>query len=497
MDKALLSRLVGSRALPAENAGYLKLEGPDGRDLFARTTLDEALQAKALQWISQSGAVRAALVAVNPMTGEVLALAGTEVDGRNSALSGAYPAASVFKMVTAAAAVETAGFSSASELLYDGAKHTLYKSNVAKGIDKGVHKATLLSSFAESVNSVFGKLGAHVIGADGLAAAADRFGFNRALSFEMPLEASTFDLGKAGPADPGVEAGDSGDGLAPALDALPGAAQKPLSGPSQGALSATGRSEPLQGPLPAPAAKGAASEGARGEGLASGAPAESGEGEIFHLAELASGFNRATRISPVHGALMAASAINGGVLYEPTVIKEVFDKKNEVLYQSFPAKAGLVLGEKAAGELRSMMAAAVYEGTGRKQFSDALDHRVLSKLQLGGKSGSINDDYGSKVDWFVAFARPGDDQRGLPPLALAAVVVHQGHTRVSSQELVRRSLLSYYGERLSALEKPKAEDAGPAADGAEASKGGGGPKSGAAPKSEGGTKVTAGPIAEG
>ena len=408
LDKNLLAELMGPRELPAENAGYLELKDSRGRSLFATTTLDEALQAKALQWISQSGAIRAALVVIDPMTGKVLALAGTDVGGRNSALSGTYPAASVFKMITAAAAVEKVGLSGESVVLYDGSKHTLYKANVRKGVDKGNHKATLRKSFAESVNSVFGKLGAHEIGGEGLAAAADRFGFNRKLGFEMPLEASTFDLGTKGSADPSIPAGDAGEGA----DSAQGEA-----------LSEAG--------LPA-----------------GDAASEDKSDEIFHLAELASGFNRVTKISPVHGALMAAAAINGGILYEPTVIREVFSKQNEVLYQSVPAPVGVVFGEEVGNELRGMMTAAVYEGTGRKQFSDAMDHRILSKLDLGGKSGSINDDTGARVDWFVAFAKPSES--GVPPLALAAVVVHQGNTRVSSQELIRRSLLTYYGGKFSA-----------------------------------------------
>jgi cell division protein FtsI/penicillin-binding protein 2 len=431
LDKSLIAELLGPGELAAAENGFLALEGPDGRGLFARTTLDFELQAKALQWISQVGGVRAALVAVDPMSGRVLALAGTNVDGRNSALSGTYPAASVFKIITAAAAVEKAGLSGASVLQYDGAKHTLYKSNVVKGVDQGIHKATLRSSFAESVNSVFGKLGAHEIGGQGLLSVANRFGFNRRLNFEMPLEASVFDLGAAGSADPGIPAGDGGEAEDAYSMAL--AAQK------AGDLSGTAQNQNLK----AQASFGPETQSQPSAEEAAKDPAE----EIFHLAELASGFNRVTKISPVHGALMAAAAINGGILYEPTVISEVFDKQNEILYQSFPAPADLVLGEEAASELRGMMTAAVHEGTGRKQFSDALDHRILSKLELGGKSGSINDEAGSRVDWFVAFARPFEESSSAPPIALAAVVVHEGNARLSSQELIRRALLIYYGQR--------------------------------------------------
>jgi hypothetical protein len=94
-----------------------------------------------------------------------------------------------------------------------------------------------------------------------------------------------------------------------------------------------------------------------------------------------------------------------------------------------------------------LMAATITDGTGRKRFSDAKNHRILSRLLLGGKSGSINDETGARVDWFVAFAIPRQDG-GPGSLALAAVVVHQGVVRASSQELVRKAILGYYSGRL-------------------------------------------------
>jgi cell division protein FtsI/penicillin-binding protein 2 len=409
LDKAALAELLGARELPADPGGLLELKGPDGQTLYARTTLDPVLQAKALELVAQAGAVRAALVVVDPATGRVLALAGAGRDGGNAALSGTYPAASVFKMVTAAAAVERASLTSDSVINYDGAKHTLYKANVVKGLDQGTHRTTLRTGFAQSVNSVFGKIGALAVGGQGLARTADNFGFNRALPFEMPLEASTFALGTTGSLAP------------PATPPAGDYEETPESALPEATLEEAGVAPAGESDL---------------------------DSEIFHLAELASGFNRATRISPVHGALMAAAAVNGGTLYEPTVIDEVFTRANEILYQGVSIPAGPAVMAETAAELRDMMHATVLEGTGRKRLSDALEQPVLSRLELGGKSGSINDDDGSRVDWFVAFANPREPDSTAPPLALAAVVVHQGGFRLASQDLVRRALLVYYGDRL-------------------------------------------------
>jgi cell division protein FtsI/penicillin-binding protein 2 len=301
-----------------------------------------------------------------------LALAGADSEGKedNSALEGNFPAASLFKIITAAAAMEKASLTADDKVAYDGSKHTLFKSNVAKETNEGLHEATIKESFAESINTVFGKLGIYTIGSSDLSDYAVRFLFNRPIEFEKPVESSQFV----------VEQSD----------------------------------------------------------------------DSFHLAELASGFNRLTKVSPLHGAMLASLVANGGKLFEPTFVKEVFDRDNNILYQSRPNFLGQVISPSTSEELSDLMQAAVSEGTGRKQFSDVLTHPVLSKLVIGGKSGTINNDDGLRVDWFVAFVRPMEEKdREIEPLALSAVVVHNGRTNVISQELVRRAILAYYKPKLS------------------------------------------------
>jgi cell division protein FtsI/penicillin-binding protein 2 len=369
LDKTSLAMLIGSRPIPEEQPGLFSIQGPQGQNLYVATTLDQGLQTQVAKWVSQSRAHKAALVALDPRNGRVLAMAGLDGENReaNAALDGDFPAASLFKIVTAAAALEKAEMRADSTVAYDGAKHTLFKSNVEKEPDKGRHQATLRESFAESINSVFGKLGAYTVGPDGLTQYADRFGFNQPIAFEMPVGESRFEVD---------------------------------------------------------------------------------DFDTFRLAELASGFNRLTRVSPIHGAMLAAAAINSGVIFEPTFVSEVFDRQNNILYRSQPRNLGQSVNPKTAEALKELMLAAVTEGTGRKKFSDALSHPILSKLALGGKSGTINDDQGYRVDWFVAFSAIKERGRESYPLALAAVVVHNGQTRMGSQELIRRAILDYYRPKL-------------------------------------------------
>jgi len=131
-----------------------------------RTAIDPALERAAIA--SLAGRFGGA-AAIDPRTGEVLALAGV-------AYSGLQPPGSTFKIITATAALEahsvTLGttFPVRTGAVIEG--RTLQNAN---GESCG---GTFLNAFAVSCNSVFAPLGARV-GARRLVASAERFGFNR------------------------------------------------------------------------------------------------------------------------------------------------------------------------------------------------------------------------------------------------------------------------------------------------------------------------------
>jgi hypothetical protein len=367
-SKQSLSALTAGADLSLNAEGLMELRGPDGEPFWARTTLDPALQARMRQKIKSAGGLAAAVVALDPLDGRVLAMAGSDSAERagGAALAGGIPAASVFKIVTAIASMERNDFDRDSVVLYDGGKHTLFKSNVVKEPDEGKHKISIKDGFAQSVNAVFAKLGVYTVGPEDLAAVAGRLRFNESIPFEIPVEPSHFAV-----MDPD---------------------------------------------------------------------------DAFHLAELSSGFNRETTLSPLHGAMLAGSAINGGMTREPWFIREVADGRNNLVYEGVPpAGPGRAMSEATALELQALMEATIQEGTGRRRFADAASHKILSDLTIGGKSGTINDSFGNHVDWFVGFAYiKGKKGAAAKPLALAAVVVHSGRSRVTSQDLVREAIINYY-----------------------------------------------------
>ncbi|MCG8552216.1 MAG: PbpA [Desulfobacterales bacterium] len=131
-----------------------------------------------------------AMVAMDGNTGFIKAMAGFNENkpGTNPCTSAIYPAASLFKIVTASAAVETLNYTATTPLYFNGGKYTLYKRQLTNQKTKYTNQVTLEMAFAESINPVFGKLGQRVLGKTELADFAEKFGFNQNpnTDFEFP-----------------------------------------------------------------------------------------------------------------------------------------------------------------------------------------------------------------------------------------------------------------------------------------------------------------------
>lgn len=125
------------------------------------TSLDIDLQTHLLQKIKNATVTHMGLVAISPDTGKVLAMVGIDGDklSENPCLDNSFPAASVFKIVTAGAAIDTCGYNLETPITFTGGKYTLYKSQLKETKGKYGTTLSLRDSFAQSVNPVFGKIG--------------------------------------------------------------------------------------------------------------------------------------------------------------------------------------------------------------------------------------------------------------------------------------------------------------------------------------------------
>ncbi|MCK5164564.1 MAG: PbpA, partial [Desulfobacula sp.] len=138
---------------------------------------------------------RIAFVIMEADTGKIIAMTGFDLENpdTNPCTESDYPAASIFKIVTAAAAVETLGYTPQTQLYFNGNKYTLYKRQLKDVKNKYSYKISFSRAFAESVNPVFGKIGKNYLGKEKLESYAGAFGFNRVIHSELPFTSGSFE----------------------------------------------------------------------------------------------------------------------------------------------------------------------------------------------------------------------------------------------------------------------------------------------------------------
>jgi cell division protein FtsI/penicillin-binding protein 2 len=326
-------------------------------------TFDLKLQ-KVMENLFQSyGPDYGAFVAVDAVTGRILSMVSysrTRKNSDNLALRATFPSASVFKVVTAAAAIEAHKISANTVIPFNGRNHTLYRGQILKSnITRWTRFITLKEAFARSVNTVFGKIGAYTVGSDGMRMYADRFGFNRKIAADLPVQ----------------------EGRAPIPD------------------------------------------------------------DAWGLAETASGFTRENTMSPLQGALIAASVVNDGVMMEPYAVESVSRSDGALLYTATPKVATVTMDPATASEIRSLMKETVLHGTSRGSFRGFF-RKDFMDFDVGGKTGSLTGfDPKGKYDWFVGYAHSSGRK-----IAVAALTIHEKQWRVKSSYLARRAIESYFKE---------------------------------------------------
>ena len=196
-----------------------------------------------------------ACAVIDPKTGRVLALVSYEgkgvLSGGRFFLRNIFPAASVYKTITAAAAIEAAQYTFQTKVPVIGREHTLYRSQLRREFQPW-KELPFEDAFAHSINPAFGRIGMYVVGKKVLEEYSLRFGFNTMIPFELPVDSSKVSV----PDD-----------------------------------------------------------------------------TAYAMAEFASGYNRKTSISPLHGALIASAVAEDGVMPCPRVVDSIFRMDGQCLYR--------------------------------------------------------------------------------------------------------------------------------------------------------------------
>lgn len=337
--------------------------------LTVQYTIDPALQDEAHRLLKKYKPDYGIFVALEPDSGRVLAMASSvragvapgDVD--NMTMVNSYPAASISKIITAVAAIDAGKTTPASIIPFNGKTTSLYKNHVFKHRDnRWTRKFSFEESFAKSVNSVFGRLGAVHVGGDAMLSVAERLGFNGAFASDFEFANGIVELDTA---------------------------------------------------------------------------------DQWQVAEMASGYTRRNTLSPLHGAALAATAINGGQLIAPGVVHAVLGPNGVPLYwHERPARAEVMRAETAE-ELKRLMRATVIRGSARRSFAGF--HRGEFKHALvGGKTGSLRGfEPKGEYDWFVGFG-----ELGAHKIAFAALCINKKRWYVKSTRLARELLEFYFRARL-------------------------------------------------
>ncbi len=175
----------------------LATKGDDGK-LWAQVqgerrclTIDPALQGDLESTLKLYQTPYAAVVALEPSTGRVLAMAEhseTDPGLRGLCTQALYPAASIFKIVTAAALLEK-GVKPDTQACFHGGKRKLTPQLLEDG-PRDALCYDMPTAMAKSANVVFAKLTAKYLAPPDLRTMARNFGFNRPLAFPIPTDVS-------------------------------------------------------------------------------------------------------------------------------------------------------------------------------------------------------------------------------------------------------------------------------------------------------------------
>lgn len=357
INKQLLSDQLGLAVQKNEYPDEFDL-AVDGNTMKVDVSysLDQVVHEQMNKLLAQYHPDYGVFVAMDAKTGRIISMnsfSASQPNSGNLALQARFPAASIFKIVTASAAFDMGKARPETVVPYNGANHTLYKRNVQDTkVNRWTRMMPMREAFARSVNVVFGKLGLFIVGPENLKAYADRYLFNRQIHADVPVE--------------------------------------------MGATQFDGN-------------------------------------DPWTVVTAASGFTRDTTMSPIQGAMMAAAVANDGMMMEPYLVEGLHDVNGELMYEAQPRLASVVVDAQAASELRELFHETVRSGTSRKSFRQIVRGRAYDDVEFGGKTGSLTGtNPQGKCDWFVGYARFGDQR-----IAVAALTVNEKKWRVKSSMLAK------------------------------------------------------------
>ena len=106
---------------------------------------------------------------------------------------------------------------------------------------------------------------------------------------------------------------------------------------------------------------------------------------------------RDVRMTPLQGALMAATVANGGKQMRPYLVQKLLSPDRRTIYSAAPTVLRTPISGGVSADLKDMMISVVENGTGKKA--------QISGFEVGGKTGTAQNAVGADPHgWFIGFA---------------------------------------------------------------------------------------------
>jgi peptidoglycan glycosyltransferase len=191
--EALGPLLPSSNGIPPQFERILNGKYIEDRESYRLVyTVDPTLQTSVNEILRSRRPLLGAFVAIEPKTGKILAL--IDYARGNPEYPGiwqraTYPAASVFKLITAAGALEKGLLNYDSPVSFRGNLYRLAPQKISK-TSKWERQTNFDEALGKSNNVVFGRVASKLVGTQTLREYSEAFGFNHSIQFDFPLDMS-------------------------------------------------------------------------------------------------------------------------------------------------------------------------------------------------------------------------------------------------------------------------------------------------------------------
>jgi cell division protein FtsI/penicillin-binding protein 2 len=189
---SLASLDVTKMAFTQEGAATVPLEPPGGPKRVARLTIDPNLQRITTAVMKMHHIPEASVVLMDVETGNVLVYASHVEKGpaRDLCAEATAPAASVFKVVTGSALVESGGVTPDHKECFSGGEQKILEQDLQRDPKRDRWCATLSGAMGRSINTIFARLALEKLPKAALEETARNLGFGGSLPFDVALQPS-------------------------------------------------------------------------------------------------------------------------------------------------------------------------------------------------------------------------------------------------------------------------------------------------------------------